>query len=309
MLKDVSKISNLQSAIVTLAVVTGALFFGTGIYFGVRELEEPRRHVDLPGFQSGQDVVIARVNGYEIRMSDVVMGRADLPPGAEGLPEAMILEIVINGLIDRRLFAEAGWKAGLGRDGIMRGRFRYEQDKILRDQYVAGMIETHVAERDIKRLYAERYLKETTLREAHLWQILVRSREEAEELVRELDAGALFADLARRHSLDGFAVVGGDMGYHSADTLLPEVADRVFYLEEGTVSLPFKSRFGWHLVWMKDLRLKTPPALMTVRNELRQELIEAAMLLDLDKLRAEAKIRRVGPSLEAELDRALVASQ
>lgn len=309
MLKDASKISTLQSTIVALAIVAGALFFGTGIYFGVRELEEPRQQADLPGFQSGQDLVIARVNGYEIRMSDVVMGRADLPRGAESLPEAMILEMVINDLIDRRLFAEAGWKAGLSRDGIMRGRFRFEQDKLLRDQYVAGMIQINVTERDIKRLYAEHYLKETTLREAHLWQILVRSREEAEALIRELEAGALFADLARQHSLDGFAVVGGDMGYQSANTLLPEVADRVFYLEEGAVSLPFKSRFGWHLVWMKDLRLKSPPDLMTVRNELRQELIEEAMFRDLGKLRAEAKIQRVGPSLEAELDRALVASQ
>ena len=149
MLKDASKISTLQSAIVALAVMTGALFFGTGIYFGVRELEEPRQHAELPGFQSGQDVTIARVNGYEIRMSDVVMGRAELPRGTESLPEAMILEMVINDLIERRLFAEAGWKAGLGRDGIMRGRFRFEQDKLLRDQYVAGMIETNIAERDI----------------------------------------------------------------------------------------------------------------------------------------------------------------
>lgn len=309
MLKDASKISNLQSTIVALAIMLGAVFFGTGIYSAVREIEEPRMTGELTGFQSGRDLVIALVNGYEIRLSDVVMARSDLPAAARGLPEAVILEMIIADLIDRRLFAEAGWKAGLTRDGVMQGRFRFEQEKLLRDQYIAGMIEANISERDIRRLYAERYLSETTLREAHLWQILVRTREEAEDVVRRLDEGALFEDLARQYSLDSFAVVGGNMGYQSAESLLDVVASKAFYLSEGTVSVPFKSRFGWHILLVQDVRLKSPPDLMTVRNELKLELVEKALFRDLEKLRAEADIRRVGLAHKAELDRALVASQ
>lgn len=309
MLKDASKISSLQSAVVAVAIMAGAVFFGTGIYFAVREIEEPRIAADLPGFQSDQDLVIALVNGYEIRLSDIVMARTDLPTAAKGLPEALILETVINDLIDRRLFAEAGWKAGLTRDGVMRGRFRFEQDKLLRDQYIASMIEANISERDIKRLYAERYLNEKAQSEAHLWQILVRTREEAEEVLAQLDEGALFEDLARQYSLDNSAVSGGDMGYQNAKTLLSEVAERAFYMYEGTVSVPFKSRFGWHVIWVQDVRLKSPPELMTVRNELKRELVEAALLADIEKLRADASIQRVGLPHKPELDRALVASQ
>lgn len=294
---------------VTLAICAGSVFLGSGLYFGVRHIEEPVTSTELAGFQSSSDLIVAVVNGYQIRLSDVVMARSELPPEAAGLPEPLVLEMVINDLIDRRLFAEAGWKAGLTRDGIMKGRFRFEQDKLLRDQYIAGMIETTISERDIKRRYAERYLNDTFLHEAHLWQILVRTREEAEEVVQKIADGELFEDLARQYSLDGFAVVGGDMGYQSADALLEEVSDRAFSLKEGEVSLPFVSRFGWHVIWLQDIRVKKPPEMITVRNELKQELIEEALYQDLSKLRAQARIQRSDLPHKAELDRALVASQ
>lgn len=309
MLKKDNKNNDLQGFIVTAMICVGALFLGTGIYFGVREIEEPRPATQLPGFQGGSDLVIARVNGVEIRLSDVVMARSELPPEAAGLPEALVLELIIDDLIDRRLFAEAGWKAGLTRDGVMQGRLRFEQEKLLRDQYVAGMIETTITEQDIKQHYAARYLDEDWLREAHLWQILVRTREEAEEVLHKFQSGESFEDLARQYSLDGFAVVGGDMGYQGANALLPEVSNRVFSMQEGEVSLPFTSRFGWHVVWLQDIRLRKPPALITVRNELKHELIEGAMYRDLAKLRAGARIERVELPGKVELDRALVASQ
>lgn len=309
MLKNDNKINELQSLVVTAMICVGALFLGTGIYFGVREIEQPRLATQLPGFRGGNDLVIARVNGQEIRLSDVVMARSELPPEAAGLPDALVLEAVINELIDRRLFAEAGWKAGLTRDGVMQGRLRFEQEKLLRDQYIAGMIETTISERDIKQLYEARYLDEDRLREAHLWQILVRTREEAEEVLQRYQNGDLFDDLARQYSLDSFAVVGGDMGYQSVDALLPEVSDRAFSMAENEVSLPFTSRFGWHVIWLEDVRFRKPPALITVHNELKHELIEDALYRDLAKLRAGARIERVELPHKAELDRALVASQ
>lgn len=304
-----SKINELYSLFTAVIICVGAVFLGIGIYFGIRQIEEPPLTAQLAGFKSNSDLVIAVVNGREIRLSDVVMARAELPPEAAGLPEALVLETVINDLIDRRLFAEAGWKAGLTRDDTVRGRFRFEQEKLLRDQYIAGMIETDITERDIKQLYATRYLNEDWLREAHLWQILVRTREEAEEVLQRISDGELFEDLARQYSLDGFAVNGGDMGYQSADALLPAVSDRAFSMQEGEVSIPFTSRFGWHVIWLQDLRLRKPPALISVRNELKHELIEDAMYRDLARLRAQARIERVELPHKVELDRALVASQ
>lgn len=309
MLKTANEISDLQGLFVAGIIFAGAVVFCAGIYSGIREIESPHPVAQLPGFRSGNDLVIASVNGQKIRLSDVVMARADLPPEAAGLPEALVLESVINDLIDRKLFAEAGWKAGLTRDAIMQGRLRFEHEKILRDQYIAGMIEMEISERDIKKNYTERYLDEDWRREAHLWQILVRSREEAEEVLMRLEAGDLFEDLAREYSLDGYTAVGGDMGYQGVEVLLPEISDRAFSMEEGEVSAPFISRFGWHVVWLQDVRLRTPPALIAVRNELKHELIEGVLARDLARLRAEANIERVELPHNAELDRALVASQ
>lgn len=263
----------------------------------------------MPGFQGGKDLVIARVNGQEILLSDVVMARSELPPEAEGLPRALVLETVIKDLIDRRLLAEAGWKAGLTRDNAVQGRFRFQQEKLLRDHYIASMIEEKITERDIKQLYNKRYLNEAALREAHIWQILVRTRAEAIEVLGLVETGAPFGDLARQYSIDAFAVTGGDMGYLNVDSLLETVANHAFFMEEGAISRPFQSRFGWHILYVQDHRLREPPPLISVRNTLRQELLEAALLDELEHLRSTARIERVQPPLQGELDSAMIAAQ
>ena len=57
-------------------------------------------------------------------------------------------------------------------DDLM-GREKAEQEKLLRDHYIAAMVDEQITERDIKRLYNERYLNSEALQEVHLWQILV----------------------------------------------------------------------------------------------------------------------------------------
>lgn len=309
MLKEDHKINGLQQMISTVAIVGGALVICVGAWFGMAQVSEPGPEVELPGFAGKSDLVVARVNGHEIRLSDVVMARAELPQDAAGLPAPLVLETVINDLIERHLLAEAGWKAGLTRTDTIRGRIEFERDKLLRDHYVASLIEDRVSERDVRRLYKEQYLNVEARQEVRLWQILVRTPEEAEAVLAGLKEGRAFGDVARQFSIDGFAVVGGDMGYVSAENLLPEVAAKAFATEEGAISGPFSSSFGWHVLYVEDQRLKDPPPLIAVRDTLRRELLEKVMTEELDRLRKAAKIERVQPPLEVKLDRAMVAAQ
>lgn len=309
MLKEDHKINNLQQMVGSVAIMFGAVVLCVGAYFGVQEAFRPKSDLAQVEFDSSKDLVVARVNGHEIRLSEVVMARAELPADTASLPDALVIETVINNLIERRLLAEAGWKAGLTRDEVIKGRIQFEQEKLLRDHYIASMMDEKITERDIKQLYNERYTNVAALQEVHLWQILVRTREEASAVLSGLESGIRFGDLARQYSIDAFAVFGGDMGYVSADSLLKDVADRVFFVEEGGVSEPFRSSFGWHVLYVEDHRLKNPPPLISVRNKLRQELLEAAMVQELERLRGSATIERVQPPLQAKLDSALIAAQ
>ena len=87
----------------------------------------------------------------------------------------------------------------------------------------------------------------------------VRSLEKAEQLAqnvrRELEGGAVFADLARRFSEDPLsAAKGGDLGWVRADQLVPGFANVMTQLPLNTLSGVTKSRFGFHLIEVLDTR-------------------------------------------------------
>ncbi|MDB2402601.1 peptidylprolyl isomerase [Litoricolaceae bacterium] len=87
----------------------------------------------------------------------------------------------------------------------------------------------------------------------------VRSLEKAEQLAqnvrRELEGGAEFADLARRFSEDPLsAAKGGDLGWVRADQLVPGFANVMTQLPLNTLSGVTKSRFGFHLIEVLETR-------------------------------------------------------
>jgi len=64
-----------------------------------------------------------------------------------------------------------------------------------------------------------------------------------------------FEELAREHSSDpGSASRGGDLGWARPDKYAPEFKQKVENIEQGTISEPFSTQFGWHIVEVTDRR-------------------------------------------------------
>ena len=78
--------------------------------------------------------------------------------------------------------------------------------------------------------------------------ILVDSKQECEDLQRQIAAGADFAELAAEHSLCPSAQEGGALGEFEPGQMVPEFDKVVFSAPVGTVQGPVKTQFGWHLV-------------------------------------------------------------
>ncbi len=78
--------------------------------------------------------------------------------------------------------------------------------------------------------------------------ILVKTREEAEKLKKQLAGGADFATLAKKHSLCSSAKKGGDLGEFSPGKMVKAFDDVVFRKSLLTVHGPVKTKFGFHLI-------------------------------------------------------------
>ena len=78
-------------------------------------------------------------------------------------------------------------------------------------------------------------------------QILTEDRRTAEKALREIAAGAAFAEVARRLSRDPSAATGGDQGELSRADLPPAFAEVIFGLQPGEVSGLVPAEYGFHI--------------------------------------------------------------
>lgn len=115
----------------------------------------------------------------------------------------------------------------------------------------------------------------------HVRHILIKSDanttiEEASKkinnLYQQIRSGKDFAVMAKQYSLDAAsAVKGGDLGWVTADELVPAFAEAMNNLPLHTVSEPVKSPFGWHLIEVIE-RKKIDDSLAYKRQQIRQFL-------------------------------------
>jgi peptidyl-prolyl cis-trans isomerase C len=78
--------------------------------------------------------------------------------------------------------------------------------------------------------------------------ILVESKQECDDLKRQLAEGADFADLAAEHSLCPSGQEGGELGEFGPGQMVPEFDQVVFSAPVGVVQGPVRTQFGWHLL-------------------------------------------------------------
>jgi len=140
-----------------------------------------------------------------------------------------------------------------------------------------------IDEVDVRTYYeenADRFRSETELKSSH---ILISTDElsdeealnKANEVVSRLNAGEDFAALATELSDDpGSAANGGELGWSTSGVFVSEFEDALFALEEGEVSLPVRTQFGYHVIRLDDLRPGAQKPFEEVREELRVELAD-----------------------------------
>ena len=97
--------------------------------------------------------------------------------------------------------------------------------------------------------------------------------EQIEAVKARIDAGEDFAALVKEFSQDSGTVNnGGDLGYVERDSFDPDFEDALYALQEGEVSDPVRSSFGYHLIQLTDLQSAEVPSLESMRASLEQEL-------------------------------------
>lgn len=82
--------------------------------------------------------------------------------------------------------------------------------------------------------------------------ILVKDQKACEDLKKQIEAGASFADLAAKHSLCPSGKQGGKLGEFFPGQMVPEFDKVVFSESIGKTHGPVKTQFGYHLILIES---------------------------------------------------------
>ena len=77
-----------------------------------------------------------------------------------------------------------------------------------------------------------------------------------QDLYKQVQQGADFGELAKEHSEDpGSALNGGDLGWSTGEQFVDKFREALLDTDEGSVSAPFRSTYGWHILEVQDRRV------------------------------------------------------
>ena len=142
----------------------------------------------------------------------------------------------------------------------------------------------------------EQLVRQTDVRHILVKPTEVLNEQAAEDLAGELkariEAGEEFDELARQYSDDiGSAAEGGELGWTNPGQMVPEFEATMAGTAEGSISQPFRSEFGWHILEVKGRRDKDFSGEVR-RNQVAGDIREQKYQEELDawlrKIREEA---------------------
>ncbi|OUW81653.1 MAG: hypothetical protein CBD82_03355 [Gammaproteobacteria bacterium TMED222] len=104
-----------------------------------------------------------------------------------------------------------------------------------------------------------------------------------------------FSDQAQKYSLDkASAINGGSLGWISKQLVVPEFRKIMIDIDVGEISEPFKTQFGWHILYLEDKRIKNIANDIVKRQVisiLKERKVEVAKKEWLSKLKDQAYIK------------------
>lgn len=281
-------------------MAVSALIIATGVGLGSLAPTMARAQGDtdqLPG-AGANDPVVARVDDEPIYYSEVQWAYSQLPQQYRGMPLEQLFEPVLQQLIASKLLAAAGREAGLDDDPNVRRERRLLDERLLSSVFIARLVDKEATEKKLREAYDEFVANYKGEDEVHARHILVKTREEAEEVVKALKNGADFVDLAKEKSTGPTGQVGGDLGFFKRGDMVKPFSDAAFALKPGEISEPVKTQFGWHVIKVEERRKSPAPSFEQVRNQLRYDLAARILERETNDLRAKVDIQIYGPQGE-----------
>ncbi|MAZ02855.1 MAG: peptidylprolyl isomerase [Sneathiella sp.] len=258
--------------------------------------DEMKTEEAMPAEEADSEV-LATVNGENITEADIASLYSSLPQQYRQAPLAMIKEQLLQQLISMEVISQAAKKDNLSDNPEYKDRLDAVQTQLMQELYIKTKIDELVTDELLKEEYDKIVADFTPEEQLHARHILLKTEEEANDVIKLLDEGGDFAELAKEYSTGPSGPNGGDLGFFAKGSMVPEFADAAFNLENGEYSkAPVESQFGFHVIKAEDRRNTEPPSFEEKKPELQAKVSNSVIDKLIEELKADASIILMTPA-------------
>ncbi|OPL07360.1 MAG: hypothetical protein AVO33_05485 [delta proteobacterium ML8_F1] len=222
-----------------------------------------------------ENLVLAKVNGKEITQKDVDFFLNTLGPEQAaqfGNPEGMkqLLQEIIN---QELLYFEAV-EDKLSETQAFEEELERLKGHILKTLKIREIFEgIDVTDEEVNEYYESnkaRFEKPAQVKASH---ILVKSEDEGLEVLKRLEDGEAFGEVAKAVSTCPSKEKGGDLGYFGKGQMVPEFEAAAFDLSVGERSGLVQTQFGYHVIELTDKKEPEATSLEEIKPRIQQDIV------------------------------------
>jgi len=252
------------------------------------------------------NAVVATVAGKPVTEADLTLAEGELSQQFAQLPAEQRRAAALSAAIEIKIMAAKAVADGLDKDADFQRRAAFLQERALHGEVVEKEVVGKITDEELHARYDKEIAAQPAVNEIHARHILVKTKEEAEAIIKELDGGAKFEDLANKNTTDPSGKTsGGDLGWFGPGQMVPEFEKAAMALEPGSYTKePVQTQFGWHVIKVEDKRPKQPPAFEEVKDQIRSLVLRDKYFALVKELRAAAKVDIPDPELKKAVDAA-----
>ncbi len=308
-MKSILKLSSRKAVAVLATSVALAGFSGSATF--AQDAAKPAdaaQTTAAPAEQEDPSKVLATVNGTDVTVGEVDQAAGDLDPQFARLPVEQRRLAALAALIDIKVLAAEAQKDKLDQTDEFKKRLEFLRERALHNEYFKDAIVDKISDDEVRARYDKEIAAIPPQVEVRARHILVKTKEEADAIIKKLEGGAKFEDLAKESSTDGSAANGGDLGYFSEGQMVPEFEKAALALKPGEYTKePVQTQFGFHVIQLEDRRTKQPPSFDEVKDQIRSIVMRERYVETVKKLRNGMKIDYKDPAIDKAMKEAAAA--
>lgn len=239
------------------------------------------------------DPVVAKVNGEDIKRSEVLTYITTLPDQVKQMPIQNIFPLAVDQVVINKVVGDKADKANLKDDPEVAKLVDQAKEQITRNVYVERQVKSKITDKKLKDAYSKFTGSYKSIEEVKARHMVFDTEAKAKDVIAKLDKGESFETLMKDNVKGGSPEQGGELGYFAKNEMIPDFANAAFDLKAGAYTkTPVKTQFGWHVIQVEDRRKRVPPKFDEVKPQLEMAVRQEILTDTVKEWEKDAKVQK-----------------